>query len=169
MSAIDYVHKKGIAHRDLKLENCFLDENVLLKVADFGMQKIFAGPQGQALSTKLGTPNYMAPELLTGGDETYEGPPVDVFACGVMLFIMCYGKFPFSEAGDVYYRRLQKDPVKAMAQRKITCTPEFLDLVVGMTAADPEKRYTMAQVKQHAWFTGETASPEDVKEHYYGL
>lgn len=79
------------------------------------MQKIFAGPQGQTLKTKLGTPNYMAPELLTGDDEEYAGPPVDAFACGVMLFIMIYGKFPFSEAGDVYYRRLHKDAAKAMA------------------------------------------------------
>lgn len=129
VTAVEYIHAKHIAHRDLKLENCFLDEEVTVKVADFGMQKIYGGPDGEQLRTKCGTPNYMAPELLTGGEEAYEGPPVDCFACGVILFIMCFGKFPFSEAGDVYYRRLQKDPEKAMAQRKIQCEPEFLDLL----------------------------------------
>lgn len=142
----------------MKLENCFLNENVEVKVADFGMQKIFDGPNGEALKTKLGTPNYMAPELLTGTDETYDGPPVDIFACGVMLFIMCYGKFPFEQAGDVYYRRLHKNAQKAMQQRKIDATDEFLDLVVGMTENDPAKRYTMADIKKHAWFDGETAT-----------
>lgn len=169
VSAIEYIHKKKIAHRDLKLENCFLNEEVSLKVADFGMQKIFDGPQGEVLSTKLGTPNYMAPELLTGGDECYEGPPVDAFAVGVMLFIMCYGKFPFSEANDVYYRRLHKDPIKAMNVRKIDASPEFLDLVVGLTAPDPSKRYTMTEIKQHAWFQGPTASPQELKEYFYSL
>lgn len=111
----------------------------------------------------------MAPELLTGGDESYEGPPVDCFAVGVMLFIMCYGKFPFSEANDVYYRRMHKDPVKAMNVRKINASPDFLDLVVGLTTPDPSKRYTMAQVKSHEWFEGPTASPEELKEYFYSL
>jgi len=131
-----------------------------LKVADFGMQKIFAGPRGQELSTKLGTPNYMAPELLTGGDESYAGPPVDAFACGVILFIMNQGKFPFSEAGDIYYRRFQKDPIKAMAQRKINASAEFLNLVQGLTSADPNSRLTLRQARDHPWFQGQTASPE---------
>jgi len=119
--------------------------------------------------TKLGTPNYMAPELLTGGDEQYEGPPVDCFAVGVMLFIMCYGKFPFSEANDVYYRRMHKDPVKAMNVRKINASPDFLNLVVGLTTPDPSKRLTMEQVKSHPWFDGPTASPEELKEYFYSL
>lgn len=116
-----------------------MDEDVNIKIADFGMQKIFDGPEGQLLMTKCGTLNYMAPELIkeANADESYAGPPVDVFACGVMLFIMLYGKFPFSEAGDVYYRRLQKDPQKAMHQRKIQASPEFLDLLRGMTMEDP--------------------------------
>ena len=60
---MEEVHKKGIAHRDLKLENCFLDKDVTLKVADFGMAKLFEGEKGEALTTTCGTANYMAPEL----------------------------------------------------------------------------------------------------------
>lgn len=62
-SAVNYVHSKGVAHRDLKLENCFLDKNVVLKLADFGLAKMFAGPNGSALQTECGTPQYMAPEI----------------------------------------------------------------------------------------------------------
>lgn len=61
--AMEFIHSKGIAHRDLKLENCFLDSNINLKVADFGMAKLFAGEKGEALQTTCGTSNYMAPEL----------------------------------------------------------------------------------------------------------
>jgi len=57
------VHQKNIAHRDLKLENCFLDKDVRVKIADFGLNKVFGGPQGEVLTTKCGTTNYMAPEI----------------------------------------------------------------------------------------------------------
>lgn len=55
--------------------------------------------------TQCGTPNYMAPELM-GEKEAYEGPPVDIFAMGVMLFVMVFARFPFGEAGDAYYNKM---------------------------------------------------------------
>jgi serine/threonine protein kinase len=73
LDGVDFVHKKGIAHRDLKLENCFLNKDVTLKVADFGMAKAFEGPNGKDLSTRCGTLNYMAPELLKNSVSTYDG------------------------------------------------------------------------------------------------
>jgi serine/threonine protein kinase len=118
VSAVDYIHKKGVAHRDLKLENCFLDSKAQLKVADFGLQKIFDGPAGSDLMTQCGTPNYMAPELI-GEKKAYKGPPVDIFAMGVILFIMVFAKFPFGEAGDAYYQRMQSNPASYMKSRKI--------------------------------------------------
>jgi len=81
IEGLQYIHKKGIAHRDMKLENCFLDKDCRLKIADFGLQKAFSGPYGGQLKTRVGTPNYMAPELLSG-KEPYNGPAVDIFACG---------------------------------------------------------------------------------------
>lgn len=82
---VNHLHDKGIAHRDLKLENCFLDKACNVKVADFGLMKIFGGPTGEALKTKLGTLNYMAPEIHAGNTYTES---VDIFAMGVMLFMM---------------------------------------------------------------------------------
>lgn len=83
-----------------------------VKIADFGLNKVFDGPNASVLQTACGTTNYMAPEL--NATTPYQGPPVDVFACGAMLFIMRFAKFAFGEAGDVFYRRLQRDHVKAM-------------------------------------------------------
>lgn len=168
-SAIEYVHKKGVAHRDLKLENCFLDSKAQIKVADFGLQKVFAGPNGKTLMTQCGTPNYMAPEL-KGEQKAYEGPPVDIFAMGVMLFIMNFAKFPFGEAGDAYYERMQNNPASYMKARKISgFSKELLDLMVGMTRQDVKERFTMDQIKSHPWFQGSTASEEDIRKDFYNV
>lgn len=102
VKGVHHLHENNIAHRDLKLENCFLDQNVILKVADFGLSKVFG--EGEVLKTRLGTESYMSPELLEGGE--YDGPPVDIFAMGVMLFMLVEASFPFSELDDIWYRRL---------------------------------------------------------------
>jgi len=110
LNGVEYIHSKGVAHRDLKLENCFLDSSVTLKVADFGMAKQFAGPNGKDLSTRCGTLNYMAPELLKSNISSYDGPKVDIFALGAILYIMTQGGFAFTNANDEYYRKLHKHP-----------------------------------------------------------
>ena len=61
VQGVHHLHENNIAHRDLKLENCFLDQNVILKVADFGLSKVFG--EGEVLKARLGTESYMAPEL----------------------------------------------------------------------------------------------------------
>lgn len=104
--------------------------------------------------TQCGTPNYMAPELM-GEKEAYEGPPVDIFAMGVMLFVMVFARFPFGEAGDAYYNKMQSKPAPYMTSRKISSksySKELLDLMVGMTRANVNDRYTMDQIRAHPWF-----------------
>jgi serine/threonine protein kinase len=107
---------------------------VTLKVADFGMMKIFTGPNASVLETQCGTPNYMAPELFKG--EAYNGPPVDVFALGAVLFLVRFGRFGFLKQGDIHYRRLMKNPELAMQQKKLECEPHLLNLIVGMLHPD---------------------------------
>lgn len=121
--------------------------------------------------TQCGTDNYMAPEL-KGEQKEYAGPPVDIFAMGAMLFLMSYARFAFIDCTDVHFRRLLKNPALAMKQKKLSASKEFLDLLVGMLQPDPAKRFTMDQIKNHAWLKGETAetaTPEQVKEHFYKL
>ena len=115
IDAIEYIHGKGVAHRDLKLENVFLSKDTDVKVADFGLMKIFSGNGAEALKTKCGTANYMGPELVgLAAGETYDGEASDIFAAGVMLFMMLSGKQPFNEAGDIWYSRILRKPEAAM-------------------------------------------------------
>lgn len=81
--------------------------------------------------TQCGTEQYMAPEL-RGENAPYAGPPVDIFAMGQMLFLLCYARFAFMECTDVHYRRLVKSPSSAMKQKGCEFTPDFLDLLMGM-------------------------------------
>jgi serine/threonine protein kinase len=85
VSGVKYLHSKNLAHRDLKLENCFLDENFRVKIGDFGLLTVL---ENGALETQCGTAAYMAPELVGDEDLKYEGKPVDIYALGVMLFMI---------------------------------------------------------------------------------
>lgn len=102
LDVLSFMHAKKIAHRDLKLENILVDEQLNLKVADFGfaaIQKI------DKLKSYRGTMTYMAPEIKEG--KIYDGAKVDIFSVGVILFILVQGIFPFKEARkDEYFYNL---------------------------------------------------------------
>jgi serine/threonine protein kinase len=89
LEGLEHMHQKGIAHRDIKLENILFDENFDLKIADMG----FAAPIAGQFRTRLGTTCYMAPELFAG--YPYHGEVVDLFAAAVILFIMVTQLPPF--------------------------------------------------------------------------
>jgi len=98
LDAIEYMHSKRVAHRDLKLENILVDDQLNLKIADFG----FACYKNiDALTAYRGTMTYMAPEIKEG--KTYKGTQVDLFSLGVILFIIVQGIFPFKEARKEEY------------------------------------------------------------------
>ena len=82
VQALEYCHSKNVAHRDIKLENILLDSVNNIKLIDFGFSTNY--PTGQKTKTFCGTPSYMAPEIVSRIE--YSGPPVDIWACGVLLF-----------------------------------------------------------------------------------
>ena len=108
VDAIGYLHSNEIAHRDLKLENILVNENLDLKIADFGFA---TDKRVQKLYSNLGSPTYQAPEI--GEGRPYDGRQADVFALGVTLFIMIQGRFPFSEArkDEFYYGMIAKNKI----------------------------------------------------------
>ena len=91
LSAVGYCHKMHIIHRDLKAENLLLDENMNVKVADFGFSNQFS--PGEKLNTWCGSPPYAAPELFQGKE--YSGPEVDIWSLGVVLYVLVCGSLPF--------------------------------------------------------------------------
>lgn len=93
ISGIEYSHKLKIVHRDLKPENVLLDDDLNVKIADFGLSNQIK--DGDFLKTSCGSPNYAAPEVIRGG--LYTGPEIDVWSCGVILYVMLCGRLPFED------------------------------------------------------------------------
>lgn len=93
ISGIEYSHRLKIVHRDLKPENVLLDDDLNVKIADFGLSNKIA--DGDFLKTSCGSPNYAAPEVIRGG--LYTGPEIDVWSCGVILYVMLCGRLPFED------------------------------------------------------------------------
>ncbi|WFD07189.1 non-specific serine/threonine protein kinase [Malassezia vespertilionis] len=151
VAAIDYCHKHKIAHRDLKPENLLLDEFHNVKIGDFGLSNIMG--DGDFLKTSCGSPNYAAPEVISG--RLYSGPEVDVWSCGVILYVMLCGRLPFD---DDYI------PTLFMKINKgIYTLPEYLcadtkHLLSSMLVVDPMKRITLAEIQQLPWYTQDLPS-----------
>lgn len=105
VNGLHHMHQHGIVHRDLKPENILLDEEFKLKIADFGFSAPANGRDGKGyLKTKLGTPNYMAPEFHL--NKPYNGKSCDLFAAAIILFIMVAAHPPFQTAKphDPFYK-----------------------------------------------------------------
>uniref|UniRef100_A0A1I8F3Q6 Non-specific serine/threonine protein kinase n=1 Tax=Macrostomum lignano TaxID=282301 RepID=A0A1I8F3Q6_9PLAT len=93
ISGVDYCHRHMIVHRDLKPENLLLDSERNVKIADFGLSNIMA--DGELLRTSCGSPNYAAPEVISG--KLYVGPEVDIWSAGVILYALLCGSLPFDD------------------------------------------------------------------------
>lgn len=109
INGLEYAHSTGYCHRDIKPENILIDKDFQLKIADFGFSAPILGRNKKGyLFTKLGTRPYMAPEIHL--DQPYTGEQVDLFAAGIVLFILISGSPPFSAAipKDPYYKTLAR-------------------------------------------------------------
>ena len=172
INTLEFMHSKGIIHRDIKAENILLDNNYELKIADFGFSVPINGWDGSGkLCSFKGTRSYMAPEFYV--NEPYDGIKVDIFACGVLLFIMVMGTLPFNTAeyNDVKYIVLHSDYMKywesassILKSEKVSM--EFFDLFRSMVFYDPNKRLNLEQVKAHPWFNGPIPTIEEIKKEF---
>lgn len=143
--AVQYCHRHKIVHRDLKPENLLLDEDLNIKIADFGLSNLMT--DGNFLKTSCGSPNYAAPEVISG--KLYAGSEVDVWSCGVILYVMLCGRLPFD---DEFIPALFKK-----ISSGVFTIPPFLsqgakDIIQKMLIVDPLNRITVDQVMDSEWF-----------------
>ena len=168
-----YIHSQGIAHRDLKPENIMLDDEFNIRIADFGFAAPIEGRDGSGtLKTQLGTQSYMAPEILAR--EAYQGHVVDLFALGIILFILYSGHPPFATADprDPHYKLIASNRAdlfwKTHSNRKPAgfFSEEFKDLITNMLQLLPNQRLSMADIIGHPWMQGVIASQQEVRHDF---
>ncbi|XP_049535975.1 phosphorylase b kinase gamma catalytic chain, skeletal muscle/heart isoform isoform X3 [Anopheles darlingi] len=158
---VDYIHSKNIVHRDLKPENILLDDNLNVKITDFGFARVLKA--GEKLYDLCGTPGYLAPETLKCN--MFEDAPgysreVDIWACGVIMFTLLVGCPPF-------WHRKQMVMLRNIMEGKYSFTsPEWADisedpkdLIRKCLVVDPTKRITVTEALKHPFFN--TVNPTE--------
>ena len=145
INGVEYLHEQSIIHRDLKPENILLDNNINIKISDFGLSTFY--DKNTYLQTPCGTPSYAPPEMLNGN--AYNGTSSDIWSCGIILYAMLCGSLPFAESKEdiICKKILNHDYI----------IPNFLsknakDLLNHIMKINPLERYTIQQIKNHPWF-----------------
>jgi serine/threonine protein kinase len=162
VESIEHMHSKGVFHRDIKPENIMLDSNFDLKVADFGFSS-----HDTTCSIRKGTTSYMAPEMHL--QDKFKTAPLDIFAAGLILFIMLKAAPAFNEARltDTHYKLLISKPAlfwKVHFKKFGNEQPseEIKELITKMLEFDPEQRITLENIKNCDWYNGPVPSKEDI-------
>ena len=148
LETLQYIHSRGVAHRDMKPENLLLSDTGHVKLSDFGLSK-FVGSSGMC-ETPCGSPCYASPECLSG--EAYNAMTSDVWSTGVILFAMLTGQLPWTKRNQVQlFQQIRAGKYNV---------PEFLsescrEFIRGLMTVDITKRLTIEQALQHPWMVAE--------------
>lgn len=158
LDALELVHNRGIAHRDVKPENLLLDDNGNLKLGDFGLSTLYMHEgKERMLNTPCGSPIYMAPEVIAGGE--YNGPAADVWSCGIVLYAMLFGATPWDEASInseefLMFKRERHElfNIPSLEHSIYSQIPDSLrELLLGMLTIEWQFRWTISNIKNNAW------------------
>uniref|UniRef100_A0A8C1VZ11 non-specific serine/threonine protein kinase n=1 Tax=Cyprinus carpio TaxID=7962 RepID=A0A8C1VZ11_CYPCA len=152
VSAVQYCHQKHIVHRDLKAENLLLDADMNIKIADFGFSNEFT--IGNKLDTFCGSPPYAAPELFQG--KKYDGPEVDVWSLGVILYTLVSGSLPFDGQN---LKELRERVLRGKYRIPFYMSTDCENLLKRFLVLNPVKRGTLEQIMKDRWINA--GSEED--------
>ncbi|XP_014046141.1 MAP/microtubule affinity-regulating kinase 3 isoform X16 [Salmo salar] len=152
VSAVQYCHQKHIVHRDLKAENLLLDADMNIKIADFGFSNEFT--MGNKLDTFCGSPPYAAPELFQG--KKYDGPEVDVWSLGVILYTLVSGSLPFDGQN---LKELRERVLRGKYRIPFYMSTDCENLLKRFLVLNPAKRGTFEQIMKDRWIN--VGSEED--------
>ncbi|KAF1960108.1 serine/threonine-protein kinase-like protein chk1 [Byssothecium circinans] len=168
ISAVGYMHTKGIAHRDLKPENVLLSLDGDLKLADFGLAAMFKKDGKTRLcNTICGSPPYIAPEVVNGRksrradmlDSGYMANICDIWSCGVVLFVLLVGNTPWDEPtfNSWEYKEYVDTNGRTTDELWEKIPTGVLSLLRGMLKVDPTQRFTLDEIRTHPWFAQKNA------------
>jgi len=144
---LSFIHRNNVVHRDLKLDNLLLDYAGCLKIADFGVAVILQ--PGKLLSDHCGTPSYMAPEVLMEV-QNYDGPPIDVWSCGVVLYATLCGRVPFKGESLAELKR----SVRGRMHVPLDLGVQARSLLSQILVVEPKRRLTIQEILNHQWLAG---------------
>jgi len=143
LKSIEYLHEHGIVHRDLKPENILLksEDSDVIKLTDFGLSRIL--DEGVYMKTVCGTPQYVAPEILTKAQKEGYGKAVDLWSLGVILFVLLSSSMPFEEEEGSkisLFDKVKKGIFKFVGNVWKTVSEDAKDLIKNLLVVDPTKR-----------------------------
>lgn len=144
VNGIEYIHSQKVTHRDLKLENLLLEQSCIVKIIDFGFSTCFS--HEKKVKIFCGTPTYMAPEII--GRKEYSGPPADIWALGILLYVMLAGVFPFRAPTD---RELFKKIEKGVFSVPSHISNGPRTLINKILNLDPYKRPEANEILKDSW------------------
>lgn len=151
VDGVEYLHEQGVAHRDLKPENLLVggDNDDEIKVADFGLSKVFGAEMESKLKTSCGTPDYVAPEVLLG--QPYE-ESVDMWSVGVIAYILLCGFPPFfGERENDLFDAILNVKYDFPSPEWDSISKDAKDFVKALLVKDPAERLTAKQANAHPW------------------
>ncbi|MEQ2271599.1 MAP/microtubule affinity-regulating kinase 4, partial [Xenotaenia resolanae] len=144
VSAVHYCHQKKIVHRDLKAENLLLDADSNIKIADFGFSNEFT--EGSKLDTFCGSPPYAAPELFQG--KKYDGPEVDIWSLGVILYTLVSGSLPFDGQN---LKELRERVLRGKYRVPFYMSTDCEGILRRFLVLNPAKRCSLEQIMKDKW------------------
>lgn len=148
VSALEYCHGKNIVHRDIKLENVQLDLDFRVKLIDYGFATCYS--DNKKTLVFCGSPSYMAPEIIN--KQQFAGPPVDVWASGILLYVLVTGKFPFqSNTEKKVFEKVKKGVYEIPDYLSRSCS----DLIRDILDPNPVTRPTAKNILNHPWVLNE--------------
>lgn len=160
INAVEFIHSLGVIHKDIKPENLVIDGNDVLKLIDFGVaERLDMFAEFDFIYSSHGSPAVQSPEV-TNGKETFHGFKLDIWACGITLFNMVTGEFPFT--GETVFELFDNiGNVHHQYPKYLLNEPDLCYILDRMLEKDEDKRYSLRKIKATSWFRRNHPQPHD--------